>query len=86
MACGMASMVSKKGPTKCLGSMVGNIDNAGDVMHDDDAMTLPLLDSKMLNVDVSGIRSGFVFIDHGNCGDDVLVEWCWALLWDAKFM
>ena len=83
---GMASMVSKKGPTKCLGSMVSNVDNAGDVMHDNDATKLPLLDSKMLNVDVSGVRSGFAFIDHCNCGDVVLVEQCWALLRDAEFM
>ena len=82
----MVSMASKKSPTKCLDSMVGNFDDARDVMHNDEATTLPLLNGKMLNVDVSGIRSGFAFIDHGNCGDVVLVEWCWAILWDAKFM
>ena len=86
MAHGMASMANKKSPTKCLGSVVGNVDDAGDVMHDNDAMMLPLLDGKMLNVDVSGIRSGFAFVDHGNCRDVVLIERCWALLRDAKFM
>ena len=37
---------------KCLGSVVGNVDDARDVTHDDDTMVLPLLDGKMLNVDV----------------------------------
>ena len=86
MAHGMVSMASKKGPTKCLGSMVSNVDDARDVTHDNDATMLPLLDSKVVNVDVSGVRSGLAFIDHGNCGDVVLVEQFWALLRDAKFM
>ena len=82
----MVSMAGKKGPTKSLSSMVGNADDAGDVMHDNDATMLPLLDSKMLNVNMSGVWSGFAFIDHGNCRDVVLVEWCWAFLRDAEFM
>ena len=72
MAHGMMSMASKKSPAKCFGSMVSNVDDAGDVM--DDAMMLPLLNGKMLNVNVSGIRSGFAFIDHGNGRDVVFIE------------
>ena len=87
MAHGMMSMVSKKGPAKCLGSMVSNIDDARDMMHDDDdTMTLPLLNGKMLDVNVSGIRSGLAFIDHGNGGDIVFIERCGTLLWNAKLM
>ena len=53
MAHSMMSMMGKEGPTECLGSMVGNVDSTRDVMHDDDSMALPLLDGKMLNVNVS---------------------------------
>ena len=53
MAHGMVSMMGKEGPAKCLGSVVSNVDNARDVMLDNDTMALPLLDCKMLNVDVA---------------------------------
>ena len=53
VAHGTVSMTSKEGPSKCLGSMVSNVDNARDVTHDDDTMALPLLYGKMLNVNVS---------------------------------
>ena len=76
MAHGMMSMASKKSPAKCFGSVVGNVDDAGDVMHDDDATMLPLLNGKMLNVDVSGIRSGLALIDHGNGRDVIFVKRC----------
>ena len=84
MTHGTTGMASEKGPAKCFGSMVSDIDDARDVTHNDEATTLPLLNGKMLNVDVSGIRSGLAFIDHGNGRDIVFVEWCGTLLWNAK--
>ena len=86
MAHGMTSMASKKSPAKCFGSVVSNIDDARDATDDDDDTTLPLLNGKMLNVDVSGVRSGFVLIDHGNGRDVVFIERCWTFLWDTEFM
>ena len=86
MAHSTTSMASKKGPAKGFGSMVSDIDDARDMMHNDETATLPLLNGKMLNVDVSGVRSGFAFIDHGNGGDIVFVEWCGTLLWNAELM
>ena len=86
MAHGTMSMVSKKSPAKCFGGMVGNVDKARDVMHDDDSMMLPLLNGKMLNVNMPGAGSGFALIDHGNGGDVVLVEQCWSFLGNTEFM
>ena len=86
MAHGMMSMVSKKGPAKCLGSMVSNIDDARDMMHDNETTMLPLLNGKMLNVNVSGIGSRLVFVDHGNGRDIVFIKRCGTLLRDAKLM
>ena len=80
MAHGMMSMASKKGPAKCFVSMVSNIDDARDMTHDDETAMLPLLNGKMLDVNASGIRSGLAFVDHGNGGDIVFVEWCGTLL------
>ena len=34
MTHGTASMTGKEGPAKCLGSMIGNVDDAGDVILD----------------------------------------------------
>ena len=86
MAHGTMSMACKKGPAKCLGSMVSDIDDARDMTHDDETTTLPLLNGKMLNVDVSGIGSRLAFVDHGNGGDIVFVERCGTLLWNAELM
>ena len=47
------NMMSKEGPTECLGCMVSDVDNTRDVAHDNDAMSLPLLNGKVLNVDVA---------------------------------
>jgi hypothetical protein len=86
VAHGTASMTGKESPAKRFGSMVGNVDDAGDVTHDDDTTALPFLDGKVLNVDVSRVGSRFAFVDHRNSGNVVLVERCWTLLWDTKFM
>ena len=80
MAHSTTSMASKKGPAKGFGSMVSDIDDARDMTHSDETATLPLLNGKMLNVDVSGVRGGLAFVDHSNGGDIILVEWCGALL------
>ena len=86
MAHGMMSMMRKKRPAKGLGSLVSDIDDARDMTHDNETMMLPLLNSKVLYVNVSGVRSGLAFIDHGNGGDVVFVERCGTLLWNAKLM
>jgi hypothetical protein len=52
--------------------------------HDDDSTFLPLLNRKMLDIDMSQVGSRFAFIDHGNCGDVIFVEWCWVILGYSK--
>ena len=54
--------------------------------HDDDATMLPLLDGKVLNINVPGVRSGFALVDHGTSGDVVLVERGWTILRNTEFM
>ena len=59
---GMTSMMSKESPSKSLGSMVSWVGDARDVMHNNDATMLLLLNSKVLNVDVLGIGSQLALV------------------------
>ena len=86
VAHGMMSMSGKEGPTKCLGGMVCNIDDARDVMHDNETALLPLVDGKVLDDDVMRVGSRTVLIDHRDCGDVIFIKQCGTLLGNAELI
>jgi hypothetical protein len=59
-------MTGMKGPTKGFGFLVRGIQNAGEVADNDQAISTPFLNGKVLDVNVPGPRSGAVLVDHVN--------------------
>jgi len=58
--------VVAQGRTEGLGSCVARFDDTGDVVHLDNPMLLPLLDCKVLDIDVTGAGDGLPLVDHSN--------------------
>ena len=48
-----ARMPGMQYPTKRFGEVIGGIDDARDVVHDDFTGFLPILNGKVLNIDVT---------------------------------
>jgi hypothetical protein len=74
MAHGPMHVTGVQGPTERLRRLVTRIDDARNVMHLDVAGCTPLLDSKVLDVNVTGARRRLVLIDHGDCSFVVNVQ------------
>ncbi len=63
-----------EGPAESLGGLVSVVDDARKMVHDDITPTTPLLDGKVLNVDMAGARSRLTLVDHRNGSHVVFVE------------
>ena len=74
MAHDAACMAAVKNPSQRFGHIIGGVDDAGDVVHDDVASVLPFLDGKMLDVDVPRAFGGHACIDHANGRHVVFVD------------
>jgi len=51
-------------PAEGLGEVIGRVDDTWDVAHDNVASILPILDGKMLDVDVTRTFRGNTGVDH----------------------
>ena len=51
-------------PTEGLGEIIGRVDDARDVFQDDVLGILPILDGKVLNINVAGALSRNTSVDH----------------------
>ena len=72
-------------PTEGLGKVVGRIDNSREVSHDNVASILPVLDGKVLDVNVTRSLSRNSSIDHFDRGHVVLVDRSGSMLWKSEF-
>ena len=68
-------MTRVQSPTESFGGLVSRIDHTRDVVHLDDTTPLPLLNRKILNVNVPRARGGLILVDHSDGCHVVLVEW-----------
>jgi len=71
---GATDVSGMEGPTEGLGLCIRGIEDAGNVLHGDDATSLPFLNRKVLDVDMTGASSRLVFVDHHDCREVVLIE------------
>lgn len=83
---GTTSMAGVEDPAKNLGGLIRHVDSGRNVLHLDVPSTLPFLDSKVLNVDVTGTRSGLPTVDHVNGSLVVFMKNGGALLLKSKFL
>jgi hypothetical protein len=60
-------VVRVKYPTNALGESITRIDDAGDLFKNKVASFLPILDGKVLYVNMAGTLSGAIGVDHFNC-------------------
>ena len=59
-------MAGVKGPTESLGLLVRRVQDTGKVANDNHTVGTPLLNSKVLNVNVAGARGRLVLVDNVN--------------------
>jgi hypothetical protein len=81
----MASMARVHNPAQCLGGIVRRILDAGDVKKNSLTGFFPILDSKVLDVNIMGARSGATRIHHLlDGGNIILKKLSWLSLWKAQ--
>ncbi len=68
------NMPGMEDPTERLGEGIRWVDDSRDVVHVDVAVSLPVLDSEELNVDVTRSISRDVVVDHLDRGHVVFVD------------
>lgn len=79
MTYSLASMLSMGCPTKGLGVAIGNIDSCTNMFQEHMSKLVPLLDGKILNIDMTSTstststRIGMVFVVDGHGGHVVLI-------------
>ena len=78
------SMASKKNPSERFAKIVRRVDNSRDVTHLDLLVVGPILDRKMLYIDVSSAFRWDAAIDHQDCSCIVFKDWCWFILTETK--
>ena len=61
-----------KNPAESFGQIITGIDNPRDVFHDNLSLSLPFLDSEILDLNVTGMSSGPIFVDH--CSGSIIVH------------
>ena len=59
-----SSMLGVENPANTFGKGIAGVDGAFDVLEEDMASTFPILDGKILDVDVSGAFGRASSIDH----------------------
>ena len=62
-------------PAQGFGQIVSGVDNARHVVHDDIAGILPILDGKVLDIDMTGTLGGDLGVDHIDRRHIVLIDW-----------
>lgn len=75
-----ADMPKEKRPPQCLGGLVTGVDDAGDVVHLNLPGGSPLLNGKVLDVNVARARSRPALVDHSNGSLVINVEGSWLVL------
>ena len=78
------SMAQVQGPSESFGRLISHIDNTGQMVHDNNAVASPFLNCKVLDVNMPRVRCGFSLVDHGDGRNVILVQWCRAILQNAK--
>ena len=86
MAHNTATMAGVEDPTKTLCSLVSRVDSRRDVAHHDGLLTLPSLNCKMLDINVSGARGRLVLINHRDGSLVIFEQTSWIQLRKAKFL
>ena len=71
-------------PTKGLGEVVRGVDYPWDVLHDDVAGILPILDGKVLDVNMTGAFRWDAGVDHIDGRFVVFVDWGGAILGESQ--
>lgn len=79
------TVTSVKYPTKRFGKVVGGIQNARNVTHDDVVVVFPILDGKMLNQNMTGAFGRDAGVDHIDGGLIITIERCWRKLGKPEF-
>ena len=69
-----ADMPGVENPAKRLGESVGRVDDSRDVAHFNVSSSFPVLDGKVLDVNVTGAISGNLVVDHKNSRHVILVD------------
>ena len=68
-------MAGVKDPAKGLGQVIQGIDDARDVLRDNVASILPILNGKMLDINVTGALGRDASVDHVDSRHVVFVDW-----------
>jgi hypothetical protein len=67
-------MTRVQSPTESFGRLISHIDNAGQMVHDNNAAASPFLNCKVLDVNMPGVRCGLSFVDHSD-GRNVILAY-----------
>jgi len=86
MVHGTSHMLMVQGGAERLGSCVAWVDDAGDVVLLDDPALSPLLDCKVLDIDVTGAGGWLPLVDHGNGSLIVNIDFCRVLLFKTELL
>jgi hypothetical protein len=79
-----SSVAGMQDPTNAFGESVAGVDDTGDVLKDNVASALPILDREELNVDMAGPFGRAASVHHFNSGFVVFIEGSRAVLREAK--
>ncbi len=67
-------------PSKRFGEIIRRINDARDVVHDNGTAFFPILDGKVLDVNVTRALGGDLGVDHFEGGSIFNVDWGWFRL------
>ena len=81
-----ARMTRMEDPTQCLRQIVTDIEDTRTMAQDDVTFVAPLLDGKVLNLDMSSARSRPRLVDHRNRGLVVDKQWSGARTKSVEFL
>ena len=79
-----ANMAMMERGAQRLCQRIGGVDNARDVREDDLLGSFPLLEGKMLDVDMTGTWCGAICIDHQDCRGVIFEQGGRTKLWVPK--
>ena len=79
------SMARVQNPAKRFGKSIGNREDTRDMSHNDILGFSPVLNGKVLDINMTRMFSGDTVVDHIDCRHVVFVEWGHTILWVAKF-
>jgi len=78
-------MVSMENPKQGLREVIRRIDDSWDVAHDNVASLLPILNGKVLDINVTGTLSKNTSINHLDSRHVVFVDRSWFVLRETQF-